>query len=211
MGCEPAAIGISDHNGWAVFVRVSVRGEQPIVIDRGRVELIDHDLPKQPYEHDTHGLDKTRAEELVREVRESAGLCAERALGRPRSGPQAMGKTIALVLRDPPLPRMPASVAEVHASYPVMCRADAMLYHEALCKAASTLGIATQFIRRGEERRCAAEALRTTTEDLDQWLIGLRKKLGPPWQKDHQDATARAIAALAKYQPLTLIPPTPGR
>jgi hypothetical protein len=204
MGREPTVIGISNHNGWAVFVRIAVSDAGPVVIDRGRVELIEPGLPNQPYEHETFDLDTKRAEELVKEVRESAVHCAERALARLRSGLGAAREIAAIALREPLLPRLPGSVAEAHVSSFVTVRSDAMLYHDALCTAASSLGITVELIARGEERMRAAQALRTGVEDLDRWLLGLRASLGPPWQKDHRDAAARAIAALGKHAVMTL-------
>jgi hypothetical protein len=207
MGREPTVIGVSDHNGWAVFVCVAARAGEPVVTGRRRVDLIEPGLPNQPYEHDTRELDTARAEALVREVRESAVHCAERALVRVRSSLGGARELAAIALRKAPLPGLPASVAEAHASYPVMVRADAMLYHDALCMAAAALGIRLELIARGQERQRAAEALRTGVEQLDQWLAELRASLGPPWQKDHQAAAARAIATLGKRGGLTL----PGR
>ena len=83
-------------------------------------------------------------------------------------------------------------------------RADAMLYYDALCTAARSLGISVDTLPRGEERPRAAEAMATTEERLDLFLGGLRASLGPPWQQDHQAAAARAIAALGRYTTLQL-------
>jgi hypothetical protein len=79
-------------------------------------------------------------------------------------------------------------------------RADAMLYHDALCLSAASLGINVDTFARGEERPRAAEAAATTAERLGRFLSGLRESLGPPWQQDHQAAAARAIAALAEVR-----------
>jgi len=204
MGREPTVIGIAGHNGWVVSVCISVRDGGPVVIDRRRVELIEPGLPNQPYHHETLEMDAARAEELVRKVRESALRCAERGLAQLRSSLGAEREIVAIAMREGVLPRMPGSVAEAHASYPVLVRADAMLYHDALSKAASALPIDVEFILRGEEHRRAAEALSTSAQRLDRWLVGLRDSLGPPWQKDHRDATARAIAALGKHAALKL-------
>ncbi len=201
-GWGPTVVGISGHNGWAVFVSVTVRGGGPLVIDRRRVQLIEPGLPNQPYEHDTLDLSREQAEELVKEVRESSLHCAERELARLKSS--GCGKIDAIALREALLPHLPASVAAAHASYHVMVRADAMLYHDALCKAAEGLGILVERIAPGQERQRAAEALRIGTERLNHWLAELRGSLGPPWQKDHQDAAARAIAGLGKIATLKL-------
>ena len=41
MALAPVVAGVADHNGWAVFVCVSVKYGSPVVIDRRRVELIE--------------------------------------------------------------------------------------------------------------------------------------------------------------------------
>jgi hypothetical protein len=168
------------------------------------VELIEPGLPKQPYEHETFDLNAAAAEKLVQEVRESAVRCAERGLSRLRSSLGATQQIVSIALRTAPLPRVPGSVAEAHASRPVMLRADPMLYHDALCTTAASLGIKVATFPRGEERSRAAESMETTVERLDQFLSGLRASLGPPWQQDHQAAAARAIAALGKSTTLRL-------
>ena len=203
MRRTPVVAGVSDHSGWAIFVCIAAEKGAPAVIDRRRVELIDPGLPKQPYEHDTLNLTAAAAEELVREVRESAVQCSERALSRLRRELGAAREVVSIALRTAPLPRLPGTVAEVHASYSVTNRADAMLYHDALCTAASSLGIGVATFDRGREVPLAAEVLGATEAGVEQFLAGLRATLGPPWQQDHRAAAARAIAALGKYVALT--------
>ena len=204
MARSPVVVGVADHNGWAALVCVSVKDGSPEVIDRRRVELIEPGLPKQPYEHETAGMNAAEAERLVQEVRDSAAHCAEQALSRLRSGLGTAGEILSIALRTAPLPRLPGSVAEVHASWPIMVRADAMLYHDALCSSAALLGINVNTFARGEERPRAADATATTVERLDRFLSGLHASLGPPWQRDQQAAAARAIAALGRYTTLQL-------
>ena len=127
MAPAPVVVGVADHNGWAALVCVSVKDGSPKVIDRRRVELIEPGLPKHPYEHETVGMNAAEAERLVQEVRESAAHCAERALSRLRSGLGTKRKIVSIALRTAPLPRLPGRVAEVHASWHVTMRADAML------------------------------------------------------------------------------------
>jgi hypothetical protein len=206
MALRPVVAGVADHNGWAIFVSVRANDGSPQVVDRRRVELIEPGLPKQPYEHETAGMSAAEAERLVQEVRESAVHCAERALSQLRSslGSKlgAERETVSIALRVAPLPRLPGSVAEAHASWHILMRADAMLYYDALCTAAASLGIEVATFPRGEERGQAAGAMATTAERLDEFLNGLRASLGPPWQQDHQAAAARAIAALGRYTTL---------
>ena len=112
MALAPVVAGVADHNGWAVFVCVSAKDGVPKVIDRRRVELLEPGLPKQPYEHETLGLNTAAAERLVREVRESAVHCTERALSRLRSSLGEGGEVVSIALRTAPLPRL--HVFELH-------------------------------------------------------------------------------------------------
>jgi len=54
---------------------------------------------------------------------ESGTLAAQRALSRLRSGLGTTGEILLIALRTAPLPRLPSSVAEVQASWPVTVRA----------------------------------------------------------------------------------------
>src|ERR1700757_1130248 len=112
MARAPVVVGVADHNGWAVFVSVSVKDGSPEVVDRRRVELIEPGLPKQPYEHDTVGVNAADAQRVVQEVRDSAVHCAGRALSKLRSSLGTTGEIVSIALRTAPLPRLPGSVAE---------------------------------------------------------------------------------------------------
>jgi hypothetical protein len=195
-------VGVSDHYGRAILVSVAAADGAPQIIDRRQVPLLEPGLPDCPYHHETLKMDSEPAEKLVKQVCESAARCADRELAQLLS--EGKKEIAAIALREPPIPHLPASVAEAHASYNLTNRADGMIYHDALCKAALKHGIPVELIRRGQERPRAAEALGTSADRLDRWLGELRKTLGPPWQKDHQDAVARAIVGLSKHGALKL-------
>jgi len=78
MAIVPVLMGVADHNRWAPLVCVSLKDGSPEVVVRRRVELIEPGLPKQPYEHETAGMNTVEAERLVQEVRDSAVHCAKR-------------------------------------------------------------------------------------------------------------------------------------
>jgi len=104
---------------------------------------------------------------------------------------------VAMTLRNPPLSYVPVTAAEAHKSYPVMCRADAMMYHDALCAAARRLSIPLELHDRGEEVVRAADRLGVSLEDLEHFLQAAGKSLGPPWHKEHRLAAAAAMGVLA--------------
>jgi len=109
-----------------------------------------------------------------------------------------------MTLRDPPLDYVPVTVAEAHTSYPVMCRADGMMYHDALCTVARRLGIKLERHDRGEEVARAADRLGVSVEELEHFLQTVGDRLGPPWQKEHRFAAAAAIRVLVDHTHVSL-------
>jgi hypothetical protein len=58
---------------------------------------------------------------------------------------------VALAIREPPFPALPASVAAVWQSYRLQCAADGVMYQLAMCRAARDLGLEVHLCRRGGE------------------------------------------------------------
>jgi hypothetical protein len=138
-----------------------------------------------------------QAEMLVAGVRESVMRTTLARLSELCDELQPAYAIVAMTLRNPPLTYIPVTVAEAHSSWPVMCRADAMMYHGALCTAARRLDTALVLHDRGEELARTAERLGVSLEELERFLLATGKTLGPPWRKEHRLATAAAIGVLA--------------
>jgi hypothetical protein len=198
-----AVLDVADHNGWAVCVTVAVSRGAPVVVDRRRVELLEQGLPSQPYEHETAGMPLPAAEELVVRVRNSVRQTTLKRLMELREELQPYS-IVAMTLRNPPLAYVPVTVAEAHASYPVMCRADAMMYHDAICTAARRMSLDLMLHDRGGELVRAADRLGISLEEVEQFLRTAGDGLGPPWQKDHRHAAAAAMVALADRTAISL-------
>jgi hypothetical protein len=192
-----AILGVADHNGWAVCVTVAANRGVPVVVNRRRIELVEPGVPSQPYHHETVRMPRADAETLVRRVRESVRRTTIARLTELRDELQPPYTIVAMTLRHPPLSYVPVTVAEAHASYPVMCRADGMMYHDALCTAAWHLGIGVELLERGTEIARAAGRLDVSHEELERFVQDAGKSLGPPWRKEHCLATAAAIGVLA--------------
>ena len=190
------------HNGWAVLVTVAADRGAPVVVDRRRVELMGSELPSQPYHHEALDLELQAAEELVREVKESALLHARDALSQLRADLATRCALAGLVLRQPrPLPE---TLAEILESHPATLIADAEMYLAALSGAAEELGISAETHPRSGELDFAAGSLGESSDRVSDFVSGLRATLGPPWQKDHKSAAAAAMGSLARLQKLAL-------
>lgn len=190
------AIGIEDHYAWANLVSVTISGRDELLLDRRRVELLDPSLAASPYHHDTLRLPHWEAENLVREVRTSANNRASAALSALITE-LAPATCRAIAIRLPPLPHLPATVAEVHADASVMNRADGMIYHQALTQAATQLHLSVVHFDKNTVLELAAKARGTTARDLERRLKAFGTTHGPPWRKAHVLACAGAIFAHA--------------
>jgi hypothetical protein len=206
---RPVVVGVADHNGWAVLVSAAAVTGEPTVVDRRRVRLIEAGVPSQPYHHETLSLDDAEAERLIRRVKQSVAACTALAFDRLSSDLSPRYRVSSIAIRQPPIPTLPVTVAEVHRSYYVQCRADGMLYHSAICTAARERGWKMSLHRRGEEMAAAARALRASPREVERFIVDLRRTLKPPWAAEHRHAFAAAICSLS--QQLELRMPQAGR
>ena len=195
------SIGIEDHYARANLVSVTTSGPGAILLDKRRVELLDRPLTASPYHHDTRHMPLSEAEKLVREVKTSADRCAKAALSS-LLGDLAPAKCRGIAIRVPPLPDLPATVAEAHANPWIMNRADGMIYHQALTQAAARLNLRVVYFEKDNVLELAARACGKAARDLERQLKALGSTLGPPWRKGHVVACAGAIVAHVSAAPL---------
>ena len=195
----PCVVSVADHIGWAHLVCVAAPGDVPAVVARRRVALVDKGLPTMPYEHDTSAMTEDGADAIIARVRRSIAARTLDALQRIVAELAPLHPVVAVVIRKPPFEALPATVAVARASYRLLCAADGMLYQLAICHAAKELGLDVQLYRRGDEAAWAAQSLRVTRGELEQFVAGCGRPPGPPWTQDHRRAYAAGIAALAPH------------
>ena len=195
------SIGIEDHYAWANLVSVIMSGPDEILLDKRRVELLDQQLPASPYHHETLHMPRSGAEKLLRQVTASANKRATSALSA-LIGELAPAKCRSIAIRVPPLPDLPATVAEVHANTWITNRADGMIYHQALTQAAAQLNLRVFYFEKDNVLELAAQARGKTARDLERQLKAFGTTLGPPWRKGHVVACAAAIFAHVSAAPL---------
>jgi hypothetical protein len=205
-------LSVAEHAGWAHVVGVAASGTAPAVIARRRVTLIDPGLPKMPYEHESVGMKEADADALIARARRSIAARTALALQRLVTELSPVHAAVALTIRTPPFPELPGTVRAVRKSYRLQCAADGMLYQLAFCDAARQLGLDVQLYRRGDEAAWAAQQLRVTPGDIEEFVTGPGRPAGPPWAQEHRRAFAAGIAALARHtrKPL-VIPSCPRR
>jgi hypothetical protein len=200
---RPAVVGVADHSGWANLVTVAADAAKgPAVVDRRRCQVIDADLPRQPY-HAAAGLDDAAAEHLVAQVVDAACAGAGRALDALLA---ELGdhRVVALTLRSGGDRALPGTVAGVLASHSAMHAAEGQIYRDAWADAAAERGIAVAVHARGDALGGAAALLGTTAERLGAVVSAFGRALGPPWRQEHREATAAALGELSRHAPVRL-------
>ena len=157
-----------------------------------------------PYHHESLGMDVDEANALVARVRESIATCSSRALREIVNGLAPSYSVVALAMREPSFPELPATVVAVRQSYQLQCAADGLMYLFAWRDAARSLGLEVAQYRRGEEAAQAAVRLDVSAKDVESFVNGVGRPAGPPWTEEHRRAYAAGIAELAARTPLHL-------
>ncbi|HUS10100.1 MAG TPA: hypothetical protein VMZ30_06515 [Pyrinomonadaceae bacterium] len=191
------ALGLKAHSGWAVLVVVGSAGNEPQIIDRRRIELVEEGAAwaKQPY-HAAEHLDPKEAGQVVRRGRESAYRIARREikLAVKRLREQQHEIVACAVLVANPMPDW--SIEEILAVHFRMHKAEGVLFPEALARAADECGLNLIAIPEQLLKELAEEKLATPWADVMKEVITLGKRVGAPWGKDQKNATLAAIIAL---------------
>jgi hypothetical protein len=195
---QAAAVGVADHNGWAVLVCVAMRSGVPVVLVHRRVRLIEEGLPTQPYHHETLSMSPQDAEELVRKVRESAYRRAYFALASLQSDVRPEHRISSLGIRQPSIPALPETVAEAHASPSLLVAADGMIYHDAICAAARALRWSVVLHAPGDEMSEADLAMGRRSGWAAKLLKTVERSPSRPWTSERRSAAAAALATLPR-------------
>jgi hypothetical protein len=199
MAASLCAVSAAEHTGWAHLLAVAVHQGVPAVIVRRRVALIDPGLPTQPYEHDSRALPEREANALIARVQRSIAARTSLAFERLIAGLAPAHTVVALAIRKPPFPELPATASEVWNSYRLLCAADGMLYQQAICRAAQQRGLEIHLCPRGEELTLASQRLDVTADAIEEFVARTGRPPGPPWTEEHRRAFAAGIAALATH------------
>src|SRR3954465_7049609 len=113
MKAVPCVVSIAEHAGWAHLVCVALSGVAPIVIERRRVTLIEAGLPTMPYHHESIGMEEAEANALIAPGRKSIATHVSAALRRVIADLAPPHSVVALAIREPTFPELPATVTAV--------------------------------------------------------------------------------------------------
>jgi hypothetical protein len=193
-----ATVGTAESGNSAVLVTIA---HNSTLLDRRSIDLTTG-LPTHPHHHEgswalgrylnTPGariLSLADAVALVERVRDAAAVGARESLAALASTVTAPITAIALRA----CPELPPTIEERIKDHRAQTYADTVMYRQALASAAEARGWRVDWYERDEVFQRAAKAL--GLEDIDAFLHGMGKALGPPWQARHKLAAAAAIGA----------------
>lgn len=178
-------LGIADHFGWAIAVTASADHQ---VVDRRRIELVEPGVSAAPIHYDGRRLGVAATAELVAKVRASVARATSVALDELASAlPEPI---VSMSLRTWPL-NFPDDIA-VQLRVPYEARADAIMYRRVLSELAHARG---WDVHHYDAKNVVGQAAAMLGEQAEEFLLGLRARMGPPWTKDHVTALAATIVA----------------
>ena len=179
------AFGLKAHSGWAALVVVGQRGDDLVIVDRRRLELVEEVWARQPY-HAAEHLSPAAARHLVTRGIEAAHRIAARELKAAVERERARDNTVsacAVLIGE----AMPAwTIDEVLAVHFRMHKAEGVLFRDALARAAEACGLRLVAI---PEKQLVSHGGAMKT------VAAMGKAVGPPWGKDQKDAAAAALVA----------------
>lgn len=189
------AFGFKSHSGWAALVVVGQEGEELVVVDRRRIELVEFAWAKQPY-HAAEGLEPQKARDLVKRAIDHVHQISlnemKAAVARERKrGNQIAGCSI---LVGNPMPDW--TTDEILSVHFRMHKAEGVLFQNALQKAAAKCRLSTFPIFEKELLSHASAKSKTRPEILVKQIANLGKSVGAPWGKDQKDAALAALVLL---------------
>jgi hypothetical protein len=178
-------LGLFDHFGWAVAVTASADHE---VVDRRRIELVEPGVTPAPIHYDGPGLDENGCARLVADVRASVRRAATAAFAELERDLPAPIESLSLRTWPDDFP----TELSVLLRAPYESRADAVMYRQELAAVAHARGWR---LHRFDARRVEERAAAVLGDRADDVLRDPRRRLGPPWTKDHRVALAATVVA----------------
>ena len=189
MTDTPIALGWRAHSAWAVLVAVSGTAASPVVIHRQRITLLEDASLREPYHRAVH-LPRDEAPAMIASVEEVAAAAAAVTISELAS---SLGSVAAVGVVGGNR-KLPSDLSRILAAHALQHAAERALCEQAIIEGATRAGFPVSTIpATGALFDHASEVVGVA---LGPTLAAIGKALGPPWQKDHKEATAAALVAL---------------
>ena len=201
MATRPAGLGVAPHSGWAALVALGGDPRRPDVLLRQRIAMTGRKLPgpNQPY-HAVEELPVARAAPLLERWLQSATTLAAQELRAATRALDEQGfrpRGLAILQSNG---RQGKDLASILASHALIHTADGDHFRTALARAAESCGLAAARVRQKELHEGAAAALKRPIGELQDYVAGLGKTVGPPWTADQKAAALLAWLTLIEQE-----------
>jgi hypothetical protein len=192
-----AAVGLRVHSGWSALVGLGMEKDEPVVLCRKRVELVETFTRefRQPY-HAAEKMAFDGGREFIDRVKSQAARLAYQTLRDTQKELEKTGHALrgcGLLLASgrnlPELEQILASHARIHT-------AEGELFREALAAGSQRCGLVVYRVKERELLSEAVRVLRRPAAKLIETVNGLGRALGAPWTQDEKYAVLAAWLTL---------------
>ncbi len=196
---KKAAVGFRVHSGWAAMVAVSVEKQQPLVLSRKRLQLVEifSYTFRQPF-HTAEKMPLADARCFVDEVRGVAEELAKRGIAAIQGDLEDRGYRLdragLLLASGRPLPEF----EKILLSHALIHTADGELFRAALREGIASCGLRLTTIKDRELLADCAEEFSVKPPHLLRRVTELGRGLGAPWSQDEKYATLAAWLTLER-------------
>ena len=193
----PAALGFRAHTGWAASIALAGGDDNPVVVDRRRIELCDSPSRAGVY-HAARELNLAAAKELVARAVAEASDRARKAIAavvdeQGEKGRRVVGAGVVLGNAG-----LPGDLERILASHALVHSAEGALFRNALISGSDACGLAVTGIPSSTLHQDAARALDVEPTVLQRQLVSLGKAAGRPWAQDQKESAVVAWVALRR-------------
>ena len=195
------AIGLKAHSGWAALVALGKLGDEVVVIDRRRIELVEPGSAtwaKQPY-HAAEDLSPDDARQVVRRGIKAAHRVAAKEMRDlvKRSNRAAQQIVGCGVLVPAPMPDW--TIDQILSVHMRMHKAEGVLFPSALTQAAAAANLDVISIPEQELSVRGEKTFGISLAALMKTIVTLGQSVGPPWGKDQKLAALAAMIILKEH------------
>lgn len=189
MQDDAIGLGWRVHSWRALVVAVRGPATSPEIVHREEITLIDDEATREPY-HAACAVPIDEAPALIGSVEKAAAAAAARAI---KGFVSSLGSVAAVGVVGGNR-KVPSELSRRLASHAMLHASERDLYERAIIEGATTAKLPVTTIP--ATGKLFADASDVLGVRLEPALASLRESMGPPWQKDHREATAAALVAL---------------